>query len=697
MNINAYEVNKSNIKNETNKSSRSKEISRESVPSKSTYNGGQIIKGEVVDIRSNQVSIKLPNSEVVTAKLSEPLILEIGHEASFIIESSDEKGLTVKLLGNESSAMQNSIILKALKAAGLPINDKNSLIVKLLLENNMPIDKQTITKFYQQSFIYKNSNIESLILMSKNNIPVNEVNVKQFENYKNYEHRIIKEVENLSKEFSDFFNNISSKVSNNNELHSLHVQMLDIILSKGTPELINSINGSITNSITTNSINNNYFVSNNTDFSNNNMNTSTSSTINNETANNPLDNFDTMAKNIIDKTINTTSSLPKTENLINNNFGTNTPTSINDSFSNSSISKIETPDSPLVINENQRQELVKTLETFNLSAELKNSILKGNATYRQVANFIENVKVEIQSYDLLVKQPLENMLKSPLIDDLTNTHKELMHYNNEIGSFTTKESRENLIKLLDNLNLPENIKNQIRSGEINSFDFLNLVKESNLDNKIDLKELLNSREYQSILKEELMHQWTLNPKSLVKEHEVDNLYNDMYKQLSKLSEFIKATGNGESSLSNTTNNLKDNIDFIKNLNELYTYIQLPMKLKDKNIHSELYVFTNKKALKKSKEDISILLHLDMDYLGSLDINLNLKGKNIIAKFYTENTETNNLLETNMDRLQEALAKKGFNLNFEVLVREKELDFVADFIEKDSPNSSIKRFTFDIRA
>ena len=56
-----------------------------------------------------------------------------------------------------------------------------------------------------------------------------------------------------------------------------------------------------------------------------------------------------------------------------------------------------------------------------------------------------------------------------------------------------------------------------------------------------------------------------------------------------------------------------------------------------------------------------------------------------------------LLRNNIDLLEEAMTRNGYLLQTEFIERQKEVDIVKDIIEKDQPTSSLKRYSFDIRA
>ena len=132
------------------------------------------------------------------------------------------------------------------------------------------------------------------------------------------------------------------------------------------------------------------------------------------------------------------------------------------------------------------------------------------------------------------------------------------------------------------------------------------------------------------------------------------------------------------------------------LNQIFPYVQLPLKLTEQLTHGELYVYTKKKDLSAKNKEVSILLHLDMDSLGPTDIHLSLLHQNVTAKFYLNETDAETLISEQLPSLTDALRKKGYSLNASVMHREKEPDIVADFLA-DSDAVPMKRFRFDIRA
>jgi flagellar hook-length control protein FliK len=109
------------------------------------------------------------------------------------------------------------------------------------------------------------------------------------------------------------------------------------------------------------------------------------------------------------------------------------------------------------------------------------------------------------------------------------------------------------------------------------------------------------------------------------------------------------------------------------------------------------VYTNKKNLKNQDGKLSVLLHLDMEVLGTTDIYIQMNGNSVNAKFSLKDEEAIELVADNLDSLIKKLEEKGYRANAQVGTIEKEQDFVEDFLEKDKVVTSLKRYAFDVKA
>ena len=144
-------------------------------------------------------------------------------------------------------------------------------------------------------------------------------------------------------------------------------------------------------------------------------------------------------------------------------------------------------------------------------------------------------------------------------------------------------------------------------------------------------------------------------------------------------------------------NLRENLQFMKALNQVFTYLQLPIQFKNQTASAELYVLSKKRTKESKSEALSVLLHLELVNLGLINIYLNLQdNRQLQADFYIEDKETGKLVKEHLTDLTEALQKKSYLLKATVKDNYNKLDFSKDFIEQNSLDSQVKRYTFDIR-
>jgi hypothetical protein len=360
------------------------------------------------------------------------------------------------------------------------------------------------------------------------------------------------------------------------------------------------------------------------------------------------------------------------------------------------------------------------------SSDLYAKILNGTSDIREVAHLLNQFTDEINLATLnnateasnvgssSIPQTMlmnsENGLASNSIlslleesspaQTILTAYQNMQYNNNEIGSFLNSNARLNLLNSMESFALPGEIKEQIVSGDISTHDLLNLIQSKlNTASESTVHDLFSSSEYKSLVKEEVLSKWEFTPQTMTKENEIDRHFENLSNQLNELKGYLEQNTNSNSNgtVSSQANHLQENIDFMKNLNELFTYIQLPLKLKNQNANSELYVYTKKKAGRTAADGISVLLHLDMDHLGPLDVYIDLHHNNITSKFYLNQEDTIQLISTHMPQLEQALMKKGYTLNSEILNRNKDEDLLKDFIKQDEQTTSVSRYNFDIRA
>lgn len=225
-----------------------------------------------------------------------------------------------------------------------------------------------------------------------------------------------------------------------------------------------------------------------------------------------------------------------------------------------------------------------------------------------------------------------------------------------------------------------------------------LFKENEFLQKEALFKLFSGKEYQTILKKAVENQWYLEPQETGSKETVEKLYNRLQTQMNRLDEFIKQAGSGTEGLQKAVADVRGNIEFMNQINQIYNFVQLPLKMNGQNVNSELYVYTNKKNPRDMDGELSAFLHLDMDHLGSTDISIKMKGTAVKTNFYMADDASYELILAHAEELAERLENKGYQCQIEVKSEEKDMDFVEDFLKHDMPSAGkVYRYSFDVRA
>ncbi|SFG11142.1 hook-length control protein FliK [Lachnospiraceae bacterium C7] len=244
-------------------------------------------------------------------------------------------------------------------------------------------------------------------------------------------------------------------------------------------------------------------------------------------------------------------------------------------------------------------------------------------------------------------------------------------------------------------------------------ELFNISKESNLqdlmqglkivlsqDNfsKESLVKLFSNSGYKELITKSLEKQWLLEPEELKTEGKIQNLYEKMNNQIQQMDNVLKAVGQNSNAFSQISGEIQSNIEFMNQINQAYTYLQVPLKMANQNANGELYVYTKKNKAIEGKEDLTAFLHLEMDNLGTTDVSIKLHLKELTTNFYVEDEKSYELIEKNLPRLEKILNKKGYTCNLLITNEEKKVNFVEDFLKKDRPSAGpVRRYSFDMRA
>lgn len=229
-------------------------------------------------------------------------------------------------------------------------------------------------------------------------------------------------------------------------------------------------------------------------------------------------------------------------------------------------------------------------------------------------------------------------------------------------------------------------------------DIKNMLENTSAD-AMALRQLFGADEFKLLVKDTLQQQWLLKPDDFAKTPDkLSGLYEKIEQQVSKMEDIMKASGTQNTAAASLAENIRGNIEFMNQVNEAYTYVQVPLKMNGQNASGQLYVYTNKKNISDPDRELSAFLHLDLDHLGSTDVSVKMLHKKVTTNFYMDSDESYALVKQFMPVLERRLQEKGYNCDIVVNNGAKHINFVDDFLKKDMPpTGQVHRYSFDMRA
>lgn len=272
----------------------------------------------------------------------------------------------------------------------------------------------------------------------------------------------------------------------------------------------------------------------------------------------------------------------------------------------------------------------------------------------------------------------------------------------------TRPERENLAKLLsqipeDACPQKETLIQQVLQGTADTQNVVKLLAGLHSDRDIVLNvalaDIFRSAEYHKMLESVVMKQWSLAPEQLTQEKKVEEVYSRLLRQLGSIKETLQESGAQQTGAMKSVTNLSSNIDFMSQLNNLYTYVQLPLKLNDRQANGELYVYTNKRSLAQKDGAVSAFLHLDMENLGAVDVYIAMQNERVNTRFTLQDDAMLDFLNKHMHILNERLEKKGYAMQCEMTVKEpeeKELNPIERILQADKNAVVVAQHGFDVR-
>lgn len=212
--------------------------------------------------------------------------------------------------------------------------------------------------------------------------------------------------------------------------------------------------------------------------------------------------------------------------------------------------------------------------------------------------------------------------------------------------------------------------------------------------------LMSSPHVKNLLSDRFERQWSITPEQVADPKEVERLYGRLERQLSGVMRALESAGQNHTPAFQNAANLNQNLDFLNQINQMYSYVQLPLRLQQGKAQGDLYVYTNKRNLASKEGPITALLHLDMEHLGPLDVYVSMQTQKVNTRFNVGDEEMLDFLEDHMHILTERLEKRGYQLSVQTTLRSRDQEEknsgIDPILEQAAPGILLQAKGFDVR-
>ena len=322
-----------------------------------------------------------------------------------------------------------------------------------------------------------------------------------------------------------------------------------------------------------------------------------------------------------------------------------------------------------------------------------------NSMSQDIASLLEESSSTPETFSNIVKE-LENVFGNA--ENLTEANADILKSEDNAQIQQTQSDVKMIIREEDIIekDVSSSDKSNISQDseiEITSKNVFDVLKQSAPDK---LKNPEYASKVKAALTDVISSKLLMQPDKVADKEYVKNYYDKVKDITQQLEQVLAQNGKSDTALAKDVTQIKNSVDFMNQINELYNYVQLPLKMAGGHANGDLYVYAKKRSAHgdDSDEPLTALLHLSMEALGNMDIFLKLQNEKLSTKFCLEREELIDFVESHIDELNERLIEKGYNIDTSVGKLEDKERTVIDNIKSESPQVTIlSNQTFDARA
>jgi flagellar hook-length control protein FliK len=621
---------------------------------------GSVFEGTVNQIKNGRVTLALGNGQTIVARLDGKVNIQVGNSMFFQVKSNDGTTIALRPYTGAGGSSGNPILLNALTAAQVPVTERNLSMVDAMMQEQMAIGKQNILDMAKMTNANPNLNVQTVVQLVKAGLPVTDVMAAQYESYISGDHAILGEMEQAAGQFVEMFGEEGLTPEENFQIYSSFV---DTFVSEAQTEAAQNLNQTADGVVLTVSQQaGQAFAEAQTAVAGQpavgvtqtqagQTFAETQATVAGQAAEGTSQAFTEMQAAVAGQAAEGTSqAFTETQAAVVGQTAEGTP----QTQAGQEQSGIAGQTLAQIFDETQLGNLTRQLQQLPAFAENSELFLTGSQ---------EEVYVDTLSEDI----------------------------SGGTTGVQTNAASENPAKETAALN-----------QNMTAAEFLTTIRKVLTENRqygyTGVGRLLAGKEMQTLMKNVIEQQWLIKPQDLKEENKISALYEKMERQLQQMENAVKMTGTEQNTFLQTASDVHGNIEFMNQVNQLYHYVQIPLQMSGQNANGELYVYTNARKRMEQDAELTAFLHLDMEHLGSTDVSVRMKDKQVKTNFYLPDDSSYKLVEQHLPILEKHLNQKGYTCS---ITMSKDKDTAASMehlIQQDRPvGGTLHRYSFDVRA
>lgn len=596
---------------------------------------GSIFEGTINSVRGGKVTLALGNGQTITARLDGKMDLQQGSSMFFQVRANDGQTIAIRPY-TELGNVSNPILLNALSAAQVPATDRTLVMVDTMMQEQMSIGRQSILDMAKLVGANPDANVQTIVQMTKLGLPVTEEMAAQFENYLSDRQALVGEMDLAAGHMMEL---LSDEALSPETAFSLYEKMLDIFMpgEEAADAGVTAAAGQESSAAEAGA--------------------------------------GAMAEAVGQENADTVSEAEA-----------GAPTAAEQGTAAASAVAEEAGAASTA--ETAGQGAAAEAETgVGVTAEL---------TYGRTAETPGTVG------ELLSKEQIEHLGKMLRNIPALIGNEEIFAGGEQEEVFvdTLSEEGPEVAKLMAQEEAAQ--EQPVLNEKLTAEQFLQKLGRALAQNGgfgfAGMQKLFAGKEFQTIFRSVIEKQWLLQPEELKQEHKVSGLYERLEQQLSQMEEAVRATGSTQNTFLQTASQVHGNLEFMNQMNQIYHYVQLPLKMSGQNANGELYVYANRKNLRDPDAELTAFLHLDMEQLGSTDVSVRMQNRSVRTNFYLEDDASYDLVEKHLEVLNKRLKSKGYQSSITVTHEKKDISFKENIVKKGKATvGSLHRYSFDVRA